>query len=62
MKKTVLDVGGLVIWVALVVAVCNWLNAPDWVTIGLPVLICGGAAVTWVVRLVRWATRRPTAS
>jgi len=36
--------------VALVVAVCNWLNAPDWVTIGLPVVICGGAAVTWVVR------------
>ena len=32
------------------VAVCNWLNAPDWVTIGLPVVICGGAAVTWVVR------------
>jgi hypothetical protein len=46
--------------VALVVAVCNWLNAPDWVTLGLPVVICGGAAVTWVVRLVRWATRRPT--
>jgi len=28
--------------VALVVAVCNWLNAPDWVTIYLPVVICGG--------------------
>ena len=32
------------------VAVCNWLNAPDWVAIGLLVVICGGAAVTWVVR------------
>ena len=32
------------------VAVCNWLNASDWVTIGLPVVICGGAAGTWVVR------------
>jgi len=46
--------------VAVVVAVCNWLNAPDWVAIGLPVVICGGAVVTWVVRLVKWAARRPT--
>jgi hypothetical protein len=47
--------------VALVVAVCNWLNAPSWLAVGLPILICGGAIVTWIVRLVRWAARRPQA-
>jgi len=26
--------------------------------IGLPVVICGGAVVTWIVRLVRWSARR----
>lgn len=40
------------------VAVCDWLNAPGWIAIGLPVLICGGAVVTWLVRLVRWAGKR----
>lgn len=44
------------------VAVCDWLNAPDWVAIWLPVLICVGAAITWVVRLVKWAARTPKTS
>ena len=41
------------------VAVCNWLNAPAWVTWGLPIVICGGAAITWAVRLAKWAAGRP---
>jgi len=45
--------------VAIVVAVCNWLNAPAWVTWGLPIVICGGTAVGWVVRVVKSARKRP---
>jgi len=26
---------------------------------GLPIVICGGTAVTWVVRAVKWARKRP---
>jgi hypothetical protein len=48
--------------VAIVVAVCDWLNAPSWVAIGLPVLICGGALITWAVRLLKSATRGPRTS
>ena len=44
------------------VAVCDWLNAPSWIAIGLPVLICAGAVVTWIVRLARWASRRTVQS
>jgi hypothetical protein len=45
--------------VVIVVAVCNWLDAPTWITWGLPIVICGGTAIGWVVRLVKWANRRP---
>jgi hypothetical protein len=45
--------------VAIVVAVCTWLNAPTWITWGLPIVICGGTAVGWVVRAVKAAGRRP---
>jgi hypothetical protein len=45
--------------VTIVVAVCNWLDAPAWVTWGLPIVICGGMAVGWIVRLVKWAGKRP---
>jgi hypothetical protein len=42
-----------------VVAVRNWLNAPVRVTWGLPIVICGGTTVGWVVRGVKAAGRRP---
>jgi hypothetical protein len=45
--------------VATVVAVCNWLNAPAWITWGLPIVICGGTAVGWVVRAVKAVSSRP---
>jgi hypothetical protein len=45
--------------VAVVVAVCNWLNAPVWITWGLPTIICGGTAIGWVVRAVKAGSRRP---
>ena len=41
------------------VAVCNWLNAPTWVMWGLPIVICGGAVVTWITRLAKWTPKKP---
>ncbi len=40
------------------IAVCDWLNAPSWLAVGLPVLIVAGVAIGWIVRLVKWAGRR----
>lgn len=45
MKKTVLDILGLVMRVAIVVAVGNRLKASAWVIWGLPIVICGGATI-----------------
>jgi hypothetical protein len=41
-----------------VVAVSDWLDFPRWLAIALPVVICGGALIQWVTRLVRWAAAR----
>jgi hypothetical protein len=48
--------------VAIVVAVCNWLNAPSWITWGLPIVICGVTALGWTVRAVKAAGKRPGAT